>query len=108
AFWAHYAKGDKLADSIDHAIENPTFPNYPTYMQGGKVLVDKFIRYEHLTEDLAAIASAVGASVPEALPQAKARVRTDRRPAEEVLSRKQKRRIRDLTAPEFEIMGYQP
>jgi hypothetical protein len=108
AFWAHNAKGDSLSEAIDQAIANPTFPNYPTYTKGGKVLVDKFIRYEHLAEDLAAVASAVGASVPPALPQAKARSRTDRRPAEEVLTHKQKRRIRDITGPEFEIMGYQP
>jgi hypothetical protein len=108
AYFRNYAKNLERSESIDMAINDPGFPNYPTYTQNGRVLVDRFIRYEHLANDLAAVASELGAPVPAALPQAKARFRTDRRPAHEVLTPNQKRRIRDITGPEFEIMGYQP
>ena len=59
-------------------------------------------------ERLAALAQRLGQAVPEAPPRAKSGHRRDPRPAREVLSADQRRRIAEDARIEFELLGYEP
>jgi hypothetical protein len=69
---------------------------------------DFVIRYEYLHEDLAELEARFGLSLVERLPLTKAKARTDRRPAAEILSDEQKARIRKSHCRTFEMFGYEP
>lgn len=98
----------ELVAEIDKAIATRNYLNYPLYTVGGKVVVDELWRFEEMWTKLAALAERVGQTVPEAPPRAKGGHRKDRRPAHEVLSADQRRRIAEDARIEFELLGYEP
>ena len=98
----------ELEAEIDRAIATRSYLNYPFYCDRGQVIVDEVWRYEEMWERLAGLADRLGLAVPEAPPRAKAGHRRDQRPAHEILSRDQRRRIAEDARIEFELLGYEP
>ena len=99
---------DELEAEIEQAIATRSYLNYPLYCEDGRVIVDEVWRYEEMWERLAALAERLGQSLPDAPPRAKGGHRRDRRPAREVLSPDQRRRIAEDARIEFELLGYEP
>jgi hypothetical protein len=98
----------ELEREIDLAIATKSYLNFPLYCDGAKVIVDEVWRYEEMWDRLTALAERLGQSIPEAPPRAKSGHRRDRRPAREVLSDDQRRRIAEDAAIEFDLLGYEP
>jgi hypothetical protein len=100
------AEPDDLCSEIDKAIEHPFFPNFPIYSENGNLLVDEIIRYDRLWPRINEMAAQYGEKPVTDPPKAKGSFRTNRRLPEELLSAKQKARVYERTAVEFEIMGF--
>lgn len=98
----------ELDAEIEAAIATRSYLNFPLYCEDGRVLVDELWRYEEMWQRLAALGERLGQSIPEAPPRAKGGHRRDRRPAREVLSEAQRRRIAEDARIEFELLGYEP
>jgi hypothetical protein len=98
----------ELEREIETAIATRSYLNFPLYCDGGRVIVDEVWRYEEMWSRLAALAERLGQAVPEAPPRAKGGHRRDRRPAREVLSEDQRRRIAEDERIEMELLGYEP
>jgi hypothetical protein len=95
-----------LCSEIDKAIEHPSLPNFPVYSENGNLLVDEVIRYDRLWPRINEMAAQYGEKPITDPPKAKGGYRTNRQPPEELLSAKQKARVYERTALEFEIMGF--
>jgi hypothetical protein len=84
--------------------------NYPRYTDPrdpGRVLVDRVLRYESLSQELAEVFSELGVPYDGDLGvRAKGGFRGDRRPYREVLTPDQAETIARLHRPEIELMGY--
>ncbi len=111
--WWEIAKDPDKANStldkeIEEAIETKSYLNHPLYYADGKVLVDEVWRYAEMWERLADLAARLGQPTPTRPPRAKSAYRKDRRPAAEVLTTEQKRRIQEDARIEFELMGFEP
>jgi len=91
---------------MDEMLERGKLTNYPLYTQGGRVIVDAVVPYERAWAEISILARRFGVTMPNTIPMAKSGYRGNSRPALEILSRDQKRRIVDQCAPEFELMGY--
>lgn len=76
------------------------------YMIDGKIVVDRILRYETLTADLASIADRVGGDISGLLPRAKSGIRKPHHSVENLLTVEQKRRIAERHAVTFELLGY--
>ena len=98
----------ELAREIEKAIATKNYLNFPLYCEGGRIIVDEVWRYEEMWERLAALAERLGLAIPEAPPRAKSGHRRDPRPAREVLSEDQRRRIAEDARIEFDLLGYEP
>lgn len=98
----------EIEEEIEQAIEKRSYLNYPIYCDGEQVIVDEVWRYEEMWDRLAELAERLGQAVPEAPPRAKSGHRRDRRPAREILSDEQRRRIAEDARIEFELLGYEP
>jgi hypothetical protein len=98
----------ELEAEIDQAIATKSYLNYPLYCEGERVIVDEVWRYEEMWDRLEALAERLGQALPDAPPRAKGGHRRDRRPAREVLSPEQRRRIAEDARIEFELLGYEP
>jgi hypothetical protein len=72
----------------------------------GQLAVDRILRYETLTEDLASIADRIGGDISQRLPRAKSGIRKPEHTVENLLSPAQKRRIAERHAATFELLGY--
>lgn len=110
---AHYWKGVRkdcwdadLSEIIDKVIDSDCYLNYPLYTIDGSLAVHEVLRYENLETELNAFLSRVGAPPAAPLAQLKGGFRTNRKPAEEILSSAQRARVRDAAAYEFELMDY--
>lgn len=111
--WWEIAKEAEKANStvdreIDEAIATRSYLNYPLYYAGGKVLVDEIWKYEEMWDRLADLAQRLGQPTPPRPPRAKSAYRKDRRPAADVLTADQKRRIAEDARIEFELLGFEP
>jgi hypothetical protein len=109
AYWRLSGKRNKK--SIDELIElcsGLSAGNPRRYSIDGKVVVDDFIRTESLAADLKRIAARLGFELADSIPRAKGDVRTDRRPATEILTEKQKQRIYQNQRAIFDRFNYQP
>ncbi len=111
AFW--YIHAQKLNISFDQALEfvivQRRFKDWHRYTDSdGHVFVDKILRYENLDMELRQIVNDhLNIETPFKLPSFKSESRSDRRPAEEILSSAQKQKIRVLMAEEFEYFSWQ-
>jgi len=100
--------GNGVAAQIDTEIARRDYLNHPLYTIGGRVAVDEVWEFDRLSDHVRSRAERLGLEPNLVLPRAKSGFRKDRRPAVEVLTPAQRRRIRDDAAFEFELMGYAP
>lgn len=111
AYWRGRNKGLESDDAfrafMDQTIETGRFRNIGLYSQNGNLLVDRVLQYSTLWQELDEVACKLGISIPETQPRAKGQSRKDRRPAEQLLTPEQKRRIYDLCYDEFQLFGYE-
>jgi len=102
------AEGGDFAAFLDAQIDRGRYRNFDLYADGDGLLVDEVIRYDRLWPRLEELAARWGRSLPQPLPRAKRLTAADRRPAAEILSPDQKRRIREVCAEEFALFGFEP
>jgi hypothetical protein len=106
AYWNMARKGGDFSRALDEALDRGELPNYPLYMENGKLLLDAVIPYERLWTEIEEMSRKLRARFPNSLPRAKSNCRLDHRSGHEILSRAQKARIAEQCAPEFTLMGY--
>jgi len=97
---------DRFSDYVDRIIASPDLNARGLYCLDGKVAVDLIIRQEQFDADMRALFDRLGLPAPATFPRAKAVVRPDRRPADEVLTAAQKQAIFAKTAKVFQELGY--
>jgi len=90
-----------IEESIERLLSSVSF-----YSIDGQLAVDRILRYETLTADLASIADRVGGDISLILPRAKSGIRKPEHSVENLLSAAQKRRIAERHAATFELLGY--
>lgn len=115
---AHYnfAKGEKkgrpkkleFPDFLDRIVQGGSYRGFDHYALDGKVVAQDFIRFETLHADLKRIGERVGFDIPAELPKKKTSFRSDRRPAREILSERQREIVFETCREEFELLGYDP
>jgi hypothetical protein len=98
----------EIARFIDQTVSAGAYRGFRVYSIDGRPVVDDFIRHENFAADLRRICERVGIACPDELPQRKAKIRADPRPAREILSAAQKRAIFEHCREEFELLGYEP
>lgn len=103
----HKAPSDDFEEVLERVVKAGRYAGYPLYYIDGAPVVSDFIRYESLEADLKRIAERLGFD-PPALPEKKTAVRTDRRPARDILTKAQREAIYETCKPEFELLGYEP
>jgi len=100
--------GKDIAARIESEIARRDYLNHPLYTIGGRIAVDEVWEYDRLADHVRSAGERLGLAPDISLPRAKSGFRKDPRPAAEVLTQGQRRRIRDDAAFEFELMGYEP
>lgn len=98
----------EFSEYLDRTVRQGSYRGFDHYSIEGKVVVDDFIRFETLIEDLRRIGEHLGINIPAELPQKKVGMRKDQRPAQEVLSDEQKQIVHNHCREEFEFFGYLP
>ncbi len=97
--------------SFDEYLARRRFPiNYFRYTDrsGKKIIVDRVIRYENLTDELAEVFSQLGIPFDGTLGvSAKSAYRSDRRAYQQVFNESQRRIVEEAFAKEIELHGYQ-
>lgn len=98
--------------AFDQFLSGTDFPiNYPNYTEPddpARILVDRVLRYESLSVELAEVFGQLGIPFDGSLGvNAKAEYRTDRRPYREVYTRQQADLVGRLFAQEIALMGYE-
>jgi hypothetical protein len=76
------------------------------YMIDGKIVVDRVIRYENLTEELELIRQTLGLPKPLELPYAKSHTRKDKRHYREILGEDERRIVERDFEHEIRTFGY--
>jgi len=95
---------DKVLNSV---VKGGKYRSFPLYFIDGAPVVSDFIRHESIEADLKRITEKLGIDLPP-LPEMKSAIRTDRRPAGDILTKAQKETIYKKCQPEFELLGYEP
>jgi hypothetical protein len=95
---------------LEEYFARSKFPiNYPRYTDrsGKKIIVDRVLRYENLTAELADVFSQLNVPFDGTLgASAKSEYRKDRTPYQSVFNEKQRRTIEEKFAREIELHGY--
>ena len=99
---------NKTFDEMVEAVLNNHKPNSEIYSLDGSSMVNFFVRYEMLHEDLRSIENRFDIQLIKFMPFAKGAFRTDRRKAHEILSLSQKRRCMEANQFDFEYFDYDP
>lgn len=81
------------------------FSNRPFYEIGGKVVVDRVCRFEHIEEELAEVAQQLGLPWDGSLPRAKGNIR-ESRSYREYYDAELRRRCEQAFEPECRLLGY--
>lgn len=107
-WWMHKYNRTDFDQEISRILETPKWvSNSDIYCIDGKVAVDEVIIFDTLWPRLAEIAGTRwGCTLPDTLPRAKGSYRTDRRPAREILSERQKERIYEIERQTFDRFGF--
>jgi hypothetical protein len=96
--------------TLERFLAGSDFPlNYPKYTdpRDGRIIVDRVLRYERLTDDLAGVFRDLGIPFHGSLGvNAKSEYRTDRRPYRDVYTAGQAERVRQVFAQEMRLHGY--
>ncbi len=110
AYWRQFSKADgrPISEWIDDMIEVASISDRRLYTDGDRLIVDRVVPFENLWREVEDLGRSIGCRLPEPLPRSKGAQRDDRRPAREILSASQRRRIAERCAFEFELMGYEP
>lgn len=108
-YMARHRAGGHL--SLDEYLAGDTFPvNYPRYTEPDnrvRIIVDRIIDYDGLTEGLGEVFQRVGVPFDGSLGVfAKSEYRTDRRGYQQILNPLQMQRIGEIFAVEIELHGY--
>ncbi len=103
-----YTPETAFGDIIDRLLADASGSNLAYYFIGDRYIADFVIRYEQLDADLRTLEARTGLPIVAHLPLTNHKVRTDRRPAREVLTEAQKLRCQERNRPEFERFGYEP
>ena len=98
--------GAIFPQTVDKVLSRETPSNHEIYSIDGTPVVDAFVRYEFLEDDLAALEERYQLSLRSHLPFTKHRTRADRRPAAEQLTAKQRETCFERNRAEFELFGY--
>jgi hypothetical protein len=110
--FAYFAyRGDRgdaaaFAEHLDDTVRHRGYPGHPLYSINGVPRMDAYALHDSLEDDLVRILAPLGLRPVHPLPRARSHTRTDRRPAAEVLSDRQKAIVRKRCAPEFEMFGW--
>lgn len=102
-----FREADDFRAHLDEVVRNGEYVGFPIYSIDGKPVVDEWIVYDSLEQDVNRIAGGLGLPTPLALPRARSHQRADRTPATEVLNARQKRIIRRHCAAEFDLFGWE-
>lgn len=98
-----------FGEILDDIIAKERYRTYQLYTDRRKrVIVDELVPFDRMWQRIGELGASFGQAMPETLPRAKATSRTDRRPAREILTEAQRRRIARAAAFEFELMGFEP
>ena len=96
--------------SLDEYLGRGRFPiNYFRYTDrsGGKIIVDRILRYENLTAELSGVFSQLNIPFNGTLGvAAKSEYRSDRTPYQQVFNESQRRIVEKAFAKEIELLGY--
>lgn len=107
--WFHFPLQDRYSTFsalLEHVVDTGDYANWFRYSIDNRNVVDIVIRYEHLLQDTNATLERLGLPQVKSLPRFKAQYRKDARPAMDILSVTQKKRIQEFCAREFEHFGY--
>lgn len=108
AYWRRKNPQKDIGVVIDKILDHREINNTHFYKIDGKVAVDFFVLYERLREGMEEVEQKIGAAgLWDQMPKTKHEIRTDRRPAKDVLTDEQKRRIAQQCKEEFEMFGYE-
>ena len=103
-----YRAGGAL--SLDQYFTRAKFPiNYPRYTDpsGSRIIVDRVVRYENLTNELAEVFACLNVPFEGDLGvRKKGHFRTDRTPYQSVLNPKQRQIVERVFAREIQLHGY--
>jgi hypothetical protein len=100
-------RNQPFAIHLQKTVHRGGYAGFRMWSADGKPVIDEFVRYEHLRNDLTRVCARLGIPMPAEIPVMKARTRVDRRPAREILTREQKDRVYENCREEFEILGYE-
>lgn len=110
AFWELRTQAVRSPKSIlaalEGAVESDKLIDREIYCIDGKVVADEIIFQPDISAALERLAIRFGKATPNVIPRAKSQFRTDRRPANEILSDDQKQRIRERMSWEFDYFGF--
>ncbi|MGR9046774.1 MAG: helix-loop-helix domain-containing protein [Gammaproteobacteria bacterium] len=107
--WKKHRESDfDLNAAIDSMLETKEPLNLDYYFYKNEFVPDFVIRYENLTEDIAALEKKFDLRLLENMPVAKGKIRKSNEPAESVLSERQKEICYEKNKPIFERFGYTP
>ncbi|MER8810908.1 sulfotransferase family 2 domain-containing protein [Mesorhizobium australicum] len=80
--------------------------NWHIYADDKVSLVDRIMRYENLSEEIASLLRSLGIAEEIALPRAKGAWRTNREPYRSIIGTELRRKIEAVASNEFELMCY--
>ena len=105
-YWLQYEgqAQETMSATIDAVISKSR--EVPYYLNEGRPICDTYIRYEHLQEDLRNLETRFGLNLVSNLPLVHNKIRTDRRPAFEILTRGQKEKCFEMNRELFDFFGY--
>ncbi|MBZ2188703.1 sulfotransferase family protein [Alcanivorax sp. JB21] len=111
-FWRYRDIAEERRPSLDKFLDSTharslVRKGYELYTIGGKVVVDRICRYEHLEEDLEALRQELGLPEPILLPRTKSVYRSDRRHYRDVLTSAQREKIGEMFKAEIMLNGYE-
>jgi len=93
-------------EHLDRIVQQGKYRNFDLYSEDGVPVVDAVLRYEDMPGCFLEVQARTGIAFAQGLPFTKHRFRTDRRPAVEVLSDRQKALVQKVCHEEFELSGY--
>jgi len=109
--WAYFNAGlappsaERLSALIDRHLPIVA-TDAASYTSDGALIVEDVIRQTNIQEDLNRVLGKLGLPPVKELPRAKGQYRSDRRPASEILSDRQKKTLQKTCRLEFELFGY--
>src|SRR3954453_8087586 len=92
---------------LDNVVKHGNYSSEGIYSIGGVSVVDDFIRHETFDADFRRVLAKIGIPAPSDFPRKKGYVRSDRRPASEILNPEQKKTVYEICRDEFDLLGYE-